>query len=72
VAGIPPRGRAAGASRGRGATGTGSAPWTYLPPRSSDATAATRQATIAKSNAMVSPLENGAEISDGKKAWPVR
>ena len=57
---------------GRGAAGAGSAPWTYLPPRSSEATAATRQATIAKSNAMASPLENGPEISDGKKVWPVR
>ena len=72
MAGIPLRGRVPEAVRGRGATGTGSAPWTYLPPRSSDATAATRQATIAKSNAMVRPLENGAEISDGKKVWPVR
>ena len=34
---------------------------TYLRPRSSDATAATRQATMAKSNAMSRPRENGAE-----------
>jgi hypothetical protein len=43
-----------------------------LPPRSSDATAATRQATIAKLNAMASPLANGAEIRDEKKVCPVR
>src|SRR3989440_4958105 len=40
--------------------------------RSSDATAATRHAAIAKSNAMSRPCWNGAEISDGKKACPVR
>ena len=45
---------------------------TYRPPRSSDATAATRQAAIAKSNAMASPCSNGAEIREGKKVWPVR
>jgi len=31
-----------------------------------------RQAAIAKSNAMARPCSNGAEISDGKKVWPVR
>jgi hypothetical protein len=71
VAGIPARTRAVAATCGRGAAGPGSAPWTYLPPRSSDATAATRQATIAKSNAMASPLANGAAIRDGKKVCPV-
>src|SRR5262249_56765992 len=72
LAGISSRQRTVAATCVPGAAGSGSAPWTYLRPRSSDATAATRQATIAKSNAMASPLENGAEISDGKKVWPVR
>ena len=44
---------------------------TYLRPRSSDATAATRHAAMAKSNAMSRPCWNGAEISDGKKVCPV-
>jgi hypothetical protein len=33
---------------------------------------AIRQAAIAKPNATARPRENGAEISDGKKVWPVR
>jgi hypothetical protein len=41
-------------------------------PRSSEAIAAITQATIAKSNATDRPAWNGAEISDGKKEWPVR
>ena len=49
-----------------------SAPCTYLPPRSSEATAATRHAATAKSNAMARPCWNGAEISDGKNVCPVR
>ncbi|WP_422286065.1 hypothetical protein [Trebonia sp.] len=41
-------------------------------PRSSEATAAIRQAAIAKSNATDRPAWNGAEIRLGKNEWPVR
>ncbi|MFE2182487.1 hypothetical protein [Streptomyces sp. NPDC059455] len=50
----------------------GPPPCTYRPPRSSDATAATRHAAMAKSNAADRPWENGGEISAGKKPRPVR
>lgn len=40
---------------------------TYLPPRSREATAAMRQAAMAKAKATVNPLENGPEINAGKK-----
>ncbi len=45
---------------------------TYRRPRSSEATAAIRQAAIAKSKAMARPLEKEGEISAGKKLRPVR
>ena len=50
----------------------GASSCTYLPPRSSEATAAMRQQAIAKMNATSRPCLNGAEISDGKKVCPVR
>ena len=41
------------------------------PPRSSEAAAATRQATIAKTNVSCRPWRNGPEISWGKNERPV-
>src|SRR5262249_50828207 len=72
----PAAGAAPGAPRagppGPGPCDAPCSSWTYLLPRSSDATPAIRQAAIAKSNAMARPCWNDAEISDGKKVWPVR
>ncbi len=45
---------------------------TYRRPRSSEATAAMRQAAMAKSKAMDRPFENAGEIRAGKKLRPVR
>src|SRR5436309_4945126 len=58
---------------GRGSIGAwaGSSAWWYWPPRSSEAAAATRQATIAKVKAVSRPSLKGWEIRWGKKAWPV-
>ena len=44
----------------------------YLPPRSRDVTAPTKQAPAAKSNALWSPDPKGAAIRPGKKERPVR
>src|SRR4051794_3405824 len=49
----------------------GSMSWTYRPPRSHDAPAAMRQATIAKSNASSRPDANGPDMRLGKNERPV-
>lgn len=46
--------------------------YTYVPPRNKEATAAMRQAAMAKPKATVNPRENGSEINVGKKPRPVR